>query len=214
MKIIIVDDHVLFREGLAAIVRAEADIEVCGMAGSVQEAIRIVAESRPDIVLMDYRLPDGTGIDATQIILSKNPDCKIIFLTISEDDQTLFTAIRSGAKGYLLKSIRPADLISALRSVYQGESALSPTLTLRIMQEFSRSPVPDQTQEQVFGKLTSRELEILRALSEGLTNQEIADQLFLSENTVKHHLHSIFEKLNITDRKSAASIARQYKLVN
>ncbi len=139
MKIIIVDDHVLFREGLAAIVRSESDFEIVGQAGTVREAIELASALKPDMILMDFGLPDGTGVDATRSILAKHPRCKIVFLTMSEDDERLFAAIRSGAKGYLLKNMRPAKLISTLRSVQQGESALSRSMTLRLMEELART---------------------------------------------------------------------------
>ena len=156
IRILIVDDHVLFREGLAAIIRAEPDIEVVGFAGSVKEALEAAHTTQPDIVLMDFGLPDGTGADATQRILEEYPDCKIIFLTMSEEDEDLFAAIRSGAKGYVLKSIRPAKLVASLRSVQQGESALSRSMTLRLMQELARSDVPTRPRDPKLAKLTPR----------------------------------------------------------
>jgi two-component system NarL family response regulator len=212
MKIIIVDDHVLFREGLAAIVRSEADIEIVGQAGTVQEAIETVRELKPDMVLMDFGLPDGSGADATRAILKEDPECKIVFLTMSEEDEHLFAAIRSGAKGYLLKNMRPAKLISTLRSVQKGESALSRSMTLRLMEELARTKEPQRTGEGE-PTLTRRELEVLRELASGLSNQEIAERLFISENTVKYHVHSILEKLNLSDRRDAAIYAREHHLL-
>jgi DNA-binding NarL/FixJ family response regulator len=212
MKLIIVDDHILFREGLAAIVRSEPDIEVIGQAGTVQEAIEVVLGSKPDMVLMDFGLPDGNGADATRAILKEYPACKIIFLTMSEEDENLFAAIRSGAKGYLLKNMHPAKLISTLRSVQKGESALSRSMTLRLMEELARTKEPDRPGEEV-PTLTRRELEVLRELATGLSNQEIAERLFISENTVKYHVHSILEKLNLADRRDAAIYAREHRLL-
>jgi DNA-binding NarL/FixJ family response regulator len=210
MKIIIVDDHILFREGLAAIIRSESDIEIIGQAGTVQEAIETVKVLKPDMVLMDFSLPDGTGADATRAILKEHPKCKIIFLTMSEQDEDLFAAIRSGAKGYLLKNMHPSKLISTLRSVQQGESALSRSMTLRLMEELARgkasSPAADPT-------LTRREMEVLRELASGVSNQQIAQHLFISENTVKYHVHSILEKLNLSDRRDAAIYAREHGLI-
>lgn len=210
MKIIIVDDHVLFREGLAAIIRSESDMEVIGQAGTVQEAIEIVRELKPEMVLMDFGLPDGTGADATRTILNKHPECKIIFLTMSEEDEDLFAAIRSGAKGYLLKNMHPSKLISTLRSVQKGESALSRSMTLRLMEELARTKEPPRPGDPT---LTRRELEVLRELASGLSNQEIAERLFISENTVKYHVHSILEKLNLSDRRDAALYAREHGLL-
>jgi two-component system, NarL family, nitrate/nitrite response regulator NarL len=210
MKIIIVDDHVLFREGLAAIIRSETDIEIMGQAGSVQEAIELVKTLKPDLVLMDFGLPDGTGADATRAILKEYPQCKIIFLTMSEEDEHLFAAIRSGAKGYLLKNMRPSKLISTLRSVQQGESALSRSMTLRLMEELARTKETPRTGDPT---LTRREMEVLRELAAGVSNQEIAQHLFISENTVKYHVHSILEKLNLSDRRDAAIYAREHGLI-
>jgi len=211
MKILIVDDHILFREGLAAIIKAEPDIEIVGMAGSVEEAVKKAERHQPDLILMDQNLPDGSGVDATRRILSDYPQTKIVFLTMSEDDSTLFAAIRSGAKGYILKNVHPANLVASLRAVAQGDSAISPSMTLRLMEELSRS-TPSAPLDGAIQKLTKRELEILNEVANGLSNQEIANHLFLSENTIKHHLHSIFEKLSLVDRKSAAVYARQHGL--
>jgi two-component system NarL family response regulator len=207
MKLIIVDDHVLFREGLASIIRSEPDIEIAGMAGTVQEAVDLSTALRPEIVLMDFSLPDGNGADATRLILGQQPECKIVFLTMSEEDEDLFEAIRSGAKGYLLKNMQPQKLVTALRSVQKGESALSRSMTLRLMEELSRTKKPDHPQENT---LTHREMDVLRALASGMTNQEIADHLVISENTVKYHVHSILGKLGLTDRKEVAAYAREH----
>jgi DNA-binding NarL/FixJ family response regulator len=210
MKIIIVDDHVLFREGLASIVRSEPGMEIVGMAGSVKEAVEIVRPAKPDLVLMDFSLPDGTGADATRIILKELPDCKIVFLTMSEEDENLFDAIRSGAKGYLLKNMQPQKLIAALRSVQKGESALSRTMTVRLMEELSRTKKVDVSQDAT---LTLRELDVIRALASGLSNAEIAKQLVISENTVKYHVHSVLGKLGLSDRKQLTIYAREHGFV-
>lgn len=210
MKIIVVDDHVLFREGLAAILRLEADIEVAAMVGSVQEALEAARVSRPDIVLMDYTLPDGTGAEAARMIVREFPAIKIIFLSMSDNDESLFAAVRSGAKGYLLKNMSPSKLVTTLRSVQRGESALSRSMTLRVMEELARSKQPEPLTHPLFAKLTRRELDVLAELAAGKSNQEIASQLFLSENTVKYHVHSILEKFNLPDRKEAARFAREH----
>ena len=213
MRLLIVDDHALFREGLAAILHSEPDIEIIGLAGSVREAVEIVHTTKPDMVLMDFSLPDGTGVDATRAILEEHPECKIVFLTMSEDDESLFAAIRSGAKGYLLKNMKPAKLVAAVRAVYHGESALSRKMTLHLMEELSRSPKGNRPTDPMLAKLTPRELDVLRMLPDGSTNQEIATKLFLSENTVKYYVHSLLEKLNLSDRKAAANYAREHGLI-
>jgi DNA-binding NarL/FixJ family response regulator len=213
MKILIVDDHILFREGLAAILQNETDIEIAGLAGSVQEAVETMRAVKPDIILMDFSLPDGTGADATRQILREYPNCKVVFLTISPDDENLFAAIRSGAKGYLLKDMRPAKLIAALRSVIQGESAISRAMTLHLMEELSRTQTNYQPADPALDILTQREKEVLQMVATGGTNQEIANRLFISENTVKYHIHSILSKLNVPDRIAAVRFGRQHGLV-
>jgi DNA-binding NarL/FixJ family response regulator len=210
MKIVIVDDHVLFREGLAAIIGSEPDVEIIGQAGTVQEAIELVKISKPDMVLMDFGLPDGTGAEATRAILQEHPKCKVVFLTMSEEDDDLLAAIRSGAKGYLLKNMQPAKLVSSLRSVQKGESALSRSMTLRLMEELARTKEPSQISDPT---LTRRELEVLQELALGKSNLEIAKDLFISENTVKYHVHSILEKLNLSDRRDVAIYAREHGLL-
>jgi len=213
IRILIVDDHVLFREGLAAVIRGESDIEVVGFAGSVKEAVETAHVVKPDVILMDFGMPDGTGAEATQRILKEDPECRIIFLTMSDENEDLFAAVRSGAKGYILKNIHPSKLVAALRSVYRGESALSRTMTLRLMEELARSDVPTRPRDPKLAKLTPRELDVLREMAMGVTNQEIANQLFLSENTVKYHVHSILDKLGFADRREASQFAREHGIV-
>jgi DNA-binding NarL/FixJ family response regulator len=210
MRIIIVDDHNLFREGLAAIIRQETDIEVVGLAGSVQEAVDTVSMLKPDIVLMDFSLPDGNGADATRKILQENPACKIVFLSMSDREEDVLAAIRSGAVGYLMKNMAPSKLVASLRAVQRGESALSRSMTLQLMRELSRTKEPEQLEDPALGKLTPREKDILGELSTGKSNQEIARQLYISENTVKYHVHSILEKLNLRDRTEAARFAKEH----
>ncbi len=213
IRIVVVDDHILFRQGLVTIASSEPDIEVVGQAGTVAEAVEFAHALKPDIVLMDFGLPDGTGADATTSILAEYPECKIIFLTMSEEDEDLFAAVRSGAKGYLLKNIHPSKLIAALRSVYEGESALSRSMTLRLMQELARSDTPTRPRDPQLAKLTPRELDVLKHIATGMTNQEIANLLYLSENTVKYHVHSILDKLELADRRAAGQFARERGLV-
>ena len=210
IKLVIVDDHALFREGLASIIRLDPGIEVSGLAGTVQEAVEVVRTLKPDIVLMDFSLPDGTGGDATRMVLAEHPDCKIIFLSMSESDENLFAAVRSGAKGYLLKNMNPSKLVTTIRSVHEGESALSRSMTLRLMEELSRTKEPERLGDASLAKLTRREMDVLRELATGMTNQEIANRLYLSQNTVKYHVHSILDKLNLPDRRAAAKFAKEH----
>lgn len=210
IRIIVVDDHNLFREGLVAIIRSEVDIEIVGQAGTVRDAVEMVRSMDPDMVLMDFTLPDGTGVDATREILQERPHCKIVFLTMSEEDENLFAAIRGGAKGYLLKNMQPKKLVAAIKSVHQGESALSRSMTMRVMEELARTKSPGHTGDPT---LTRRELEVLRELASGFSNSEIASRLVVSENTVKYHVHSILGKLGLSDRREAADYARKHGII-
>lgn len=209
VKILLVDDHVLFREGLVGLLDSQPDFQVIAQAGSVAEARRLARDLKPDIILMDFGLPDGTGLDATHAILGDNPDIKIVFLTVHEEDDRLFAAIRSGAKGYLLKNVPISKLLSFLRGVERGEVAISPAMTSRIFDEFARmeSPSRDLTASE---ELTTRELEVLQELVTGATNRVIADRLFIAENTVKNHVRNILTKLNLKNRREAAEYARQH----
>jgi two-component system, NarL family, nitrate/nitrite response regulator NarL len=208
-RVLIVDDHILFQDGLASLIKLTPDFEVAGCAGSVDEAVECARRLKPDIILMDFNLPDGTGLDATRLILNFLPACQIIFLTVSETDTNLFVAIRHGAKGYLLKNIPTATLLSSLRGLDRGEIAMSRTMMSRVIDGLAR---PDHEKAEMTGllkKLSPRELEILRELEGEATNLEIAKHLFLSENTVKHHIRSILEKLGVENRHQALEIVHQ-----
>jgi len=214
LKLVLVDDHALFLEGLASILRLEPDIEIVGLAGSVKEAVEMVHRLKPEIVLMDFSLSDGTGADATRMILDEHPECKIVFLTMSENDENLFSAIRSGAKGYLLKNMSPSKLVATVRAVQRGESAVSRAMTLRLMEELSRTDEPDKFRDSQVETLTQREMEVLRELAKGMTNREIAEQLYISKNTVKYHVHSILDKLDLPNRGEAAKFAKKHGLTD
>jgi DNA-binding NarL/FixJ family response regulator len=209
MRILIVDDHVLFREGLVGILRATPEFEVIGEAGSVREAIEQARLLKPDMILMDWGLPDGDGTSATEQILSEQAECKIVFLTIYEADEIMFSAIRAGAKGYLLKNVSSKKLVEQLLAVEEGKSALSKAMTARLMEEFSHTTQGDRRKTSGFEKLSPREVDVLREVINGASNCEIATSLFITENTVKHHIHNILEKLGVENRHQAASYARQ-----
>lgn len=210
IKLIIVDDHNLFREGLAAILRQDTEMKILDLAGSVQEALDAVRKHRPDMVLMDFNLPDGTGADATRQILQVLPDCKIVFMTISDREEDLLAAVRAGAVGYLMKNMMPSKLIAALKAVQRGESALSRQMTLQLMRELSRTREPEPASDPTLQGLTQREKDVLLEVTEGKSNQEIAEALVISENTVKYHVHSILTKLNLADRRELARFAREH----
>ncbi len=208
--ILVIDDHVLFRDGLISLFQSTSDFRVVDQAGTVSEGVEKAFHHRPDIILMDFSLPDGTGLDATRIILDEMPECKIVFLTVFETDENLLKAIRLGAKGYMLKNISSSSLLASLRALAKGEIAMSRKMMTRLV-EFSRAtPLPPA--DDLLAKLSPRELDILAALQEGASNTQIARQLYLSENTVKHHIHSILEKLGVENRRQAGVLAKQLGL--
>lgn len=209
MKILIVDDHVLFREGLVGIFAAHPEFEVVGEGGTVQEAVELARQLEPEMILMDWELPDGSGAEASRAILAELPECKIVFLTIYETDEKLFSAIRSGAKGYMLKNVSSAKLVRTLLDVEAGIPALSNEMTARLMEEFSHTSTKDELPTNSLEELSPREMDVLKELVEGASNREIADTLFISENTVKHHIHNILEKLNVENRRQAAHYAKK-----
>ncbi len=213
VRVLLVDDHVLFRQGVASLLAAQSDFSVVGEAGSVREAIEAARDLQPDLVLMDFALPDGTGADAAQVILADRPDTQIVFLTVYEEDDRLFAAIRSGARGYLLKNVPVSQVVASLRALERGEAAISRSLTRRLMDLVSRLRMPRELDwVEPPGELTARELEILQELATGASNREIAAHLFISENTVKNHVRSILSKLGLRNRREAARYARRHGL--
>ena len=208
-SVMVVDDHVLFREGLISLFRSAPDFVVVGEAGSVQDAIENAHSLHPDIVLMDFSLPDGTGLDATRAILADLPDCKIVFLTVHEADEKLFAAVRAGAQGYLPKNVASSSLLSGLRSLELDEMAISRKMSSHIVKEFSHSNLQSTKNEQLITKLSPRELDVLSELEPGVSNSEIAQRLVISENTVKHHVRNILNKLEVKNRREASVIAHQ-----
>jgi len=212
MKILLVDDHILFREGLMSLLSAQPEFTVVGEAGSASQAIEQARLLRPDLVLMDFSLPDATGLEATRAILAENPACKIVFLTIHDTDDRLFAAIRLGAKGYLLKNVPIAKLLASLKALERGEPAVSRSMAGRILDEFSRIEYPQPRKTDVLARLSQREFDVLQELAGGASNRQIAQRLFISENTVKHHLHSLLSKLELNDRSEAAHFARMHDL--
>lgn len=212
MRILIVDDHILFREGLAGLLRSQPDMDVVGECGSVQEAVELARQHQPQVILMDYSLPDGTGLDATRAILAEHPQMQIIFLTVHDNDDRLITAMRSGAKGYLLKNLSVTKLLASLRALERGEAAISRTMMARILEEFAQSLPASGPSPSPLTELTTREIEVLSELADGITNNEIAGRLFISENTVKNHIHNILNKLNLQNRREAIEFARKLGL--
>jgi DNA-binding NarL/FixJ family response regulator len=214
LRILIVDDHIMFREGLAALLKAQKDMQVVGEAGTVQEAISLATKLQPDIVLMDFGLPDGTGIDATRAILAKNPGIKVVFLTVQDSIDRVFSAIRIGASGYLMKNLSSANMIVSLRGLANGEAPISRKMTLEILREFSHQGFATKSNYSGPSELTMREVEILQELTKGFSNQEIAAHLSVSEITIKNHVHHILKKLGLNNRREAARYAKENGLTS
>ncbi len=212
MRILLVDDHVLFRDGLASLLSAQPHITIVGKAKSVSEAIQMAKSVQFDLILMDFSLPDGTGADAAHAILAEKSDSKIVFLTVHEGDERLFEAIRSGAKGYLLKNTPVEKLLQYLHGIERGEAAMSPKTTSRILEQFAKMKLQKKPIRSHINGLTTRELQILRELDSGDTNQQIASRLFISERTVKNHVSRILAKLSLRNRHEAADYARRFGL--
>lgn len=209
-RVLVVDDHIMFREGLISLLCSTPDFKVVDQAGTMNEGIEKALLYKPDIILMDFSLPDGTGLEATRVILNQVPECKIVFLTVYETDENLLSAIRLGAKGYMLKNVSSSSLIASLRALEQGEIAMSRKMMSKAL-EYSRFAMSSPSQD-IVSKLSPREIDILLELQTDTTNAEIARHLFLSENTVKHHIHNILDKLGIDNRRQAGIIARQLGL--
>ena len=200
MRILLVEDHILFQESLGRLLDAQPDMSVVGGATTVLEAIVKARALRPDVILMDFTLPDGTGVEASQTILGEQPAIKIIFLTIHEDDERIFHAIRHGAVGYLPKSVTSSRLLAYLRGLEYGEVAIQPEYTARILKEFAQLPAREEIDGDAAERLTPRQREILRELRTGATNRQIAARLVISEQTVKNHVSRVLKKLNIKSR--------------
>jgi len=203
---LLVDDQLLFRKGLRALLEAEGSFEVVGEAGHGLEALDKVRAFRPEVVLMDVHMPVCDGIEATRLIKQEAPDTKIIALTVSDEDEDLFGAIKAGAEGYLLKDLRPEELFERVREVLRGESPVSPAVGSKLLREFRRRPWKE-SRDTPGTELTPREVEILQLVAEGLSNAEIAAKLYVVEGTVKNHLHNILEKLHLQNRVQAATFA-------
>ena len=209
-NVLVVDDHIMFREGLISLLCSTPDFNVVDQAGTMHEGIEKALLHKPDIILMDFSLPDGTGLDATRIILAQLTECKIVFLTVYETDENLLAAIRLGAKGYMLKNVSSSSLIASLRALEHGEIAMSRKMMSKAL-EYSRFALASPRHDGI-NKLSPREIDILFELQNDTTNADIAQHLYLSENTVKHHIHSILDKLGIDNRRQAGIIAREMGL--
>jgi len=214
IRVLVVDDHALFRRGLQMVLEQEPDIEVVGEASDGSEAVETAAEKLPDIVLMDVRMPKRGGIDACTAIHDVAPSTKIIMLTISDEEADLYDAIKAGAMGYLLKEISIEEVASAIRAVHGGQSLISPSMASKLLTEFAAMVKKTDDKQQVPApRLTDREMEVLKLVARGLNNRDIAKELFISENTVKNHIRNILEKLQLHSRMEAVVYAVREKLL-
>ena len=216
IRAMIVDDHALFRRGLEMVLDSEPDIELVGQASDGAEAVEKAAESLPDVVLMDIRMPRSSGIEACRAVKEAAPSAKIVILTISDEEEDLFEAIRAGASGYLLKDIPLDEVADAVRAVYGGQSLINPSMAGKLLTEFAtlaRRDDEERTQEVPAPRLTEREMQVLKLVARGMNNRDIAKELFISENTVKNHVRNILEKLQIHSRMEAVMVAVREKLI-
>ncbi len=209
-RILLVDDHEVVRLGLRALLEHHPQFEVVGEASNSKEALDQVELTRPDIVLMDIRLPGASGIEACEEITSKYPDSRVVMLTSYAEDEMLFSAIRAGASGYILKQIAGADLIRSIEAVGRGEAPLDPAVTQRVFQEVRRAVKEEEA--SAFANLSQQERHVLLLVSEGKTNREIAKALFLGEGTVRNYVSSILSKLGVSNRAEAAAYAVEHNL--
>jgi DNA-binding NarL/FixJ family response regulator len=214
IRIVIADDHELFRRGLRMVLEDEEDIEVVGEAGDGEEVVDLATEAAPDVVVMDVRMPILSGIEATERIKEDLPTTKILMLTISDEEDDLYEAIKAGANGYLLKEISIDEIGNAVRSVNGGQSLISPSMASKLLNEFAAMVRKEEEKQQVPApRLTPREMEVLEHVAKGMNNREIAKALFISENTVKNHVRNILEKLHLHSRMEAVVYAVRENLL-
>ena len=215
IRVLVVDDHALFRRGLEMVLGQEPDIAVVGEAGDGAEALELASALLPDIVLMDVRMPRRSGIEACSAIKDVVPSAKIVMLTISDDEADLYEAVKAGASGYLLKEISIDEVAAAIRSVAGGQSLISPSMASKLLAEFAMMiKKGDERQQVPAPRLTDRELEVLKLVARGLNNRDIAKELFISENTVKNHIRNILEKLQLHSRMEAVMYAVRERLLD
>ncbi len=216
IKVLVVDDHALFRRGITTVLANQESLEVVGEAIDGLEAIEKAEEVTPDIILMDLNMPRCSGLEATQALQAKMPQVNILVLTVSDNESDLFAAVKFGAKGYILKNTEPEELIQAIFNIAQGGVIISPLMATKLLTEFRGMGAPraeTQAAKETEANLSPREDEVLRLVAQGATNKEMADSLFISENTVKTHLRNIMDKLHLANRSQAAAYAVKKGLV-
>ena len=206
IRVIIADDHTLFRDGLVALLNSVPEIDLVGTAQDGEQAIQLAADAQPDVVLMDLLMPKVNGIEATKHIIQTSPHIGVVMLTMFEDDESVFASMRAGARGYILKGADQEDVLRAIRAVARGEALFGPSIATRLM-DFFTPPVSEPA--QAFPELTERENEILALIAQGSNNSEIAEQLHISLKTVRNHVSNIYNKMQVTDRVQAVLRARE-----
>ena len=206
IRVFLLDDHEIVRRGLRELLESEGDIEVVGESGLAQEAARRIPALRPDVAVLDGRLPDGSGIDVCREIRSRNPEIAALILTSYDDDEALFSAIMAGAAGYVLKQVRGTDLVETVRRVAAGQSTLDPAVTQQVLDRLRRGPAEDPA----LAPLTSQERRTLELIGQGMTNRQISEEMFLAEKTVKNYVSSLLAKLGLERRTQAAVFAAKH----
>lgn len=209
LKVMLVDDHEIVRQGLRALLEAEYDIEVVAEADSGSSAVSLASTHQPDVIVMDVRMPEGSGVEACRAIRDERPDAKVIMLTSFSDDEALFNSIMAGAAGFVLKQIRGRDLLDAIRTVGEGKSLLDPDVTNRVLERLRKAKFDEK--DPKLARLSPQEERILDMIGEGLTNREIAERIHLSDKTVKNYVSTILQKLEVARRAEAASYAARAK---
>lgn len=213
MRVLLADDHGLFRDGLRSLLEARG-VDVVGEARNGREVVDLVRRLRPDVVLMDLAMPELNGLDATRLLTAEFPDVKVIVVTASEEDSSLFEAIKSGAQGYIFKNLEAAQFFALLEGVMRGEPALTPRLARKLLSEFARPSPTSSARDRQPNELTPREYDVLQLLVQGVTsNRDLAERLFVSENTVKYHLRNILDKLHLQNRAQVIAYAVRHGLV-
>ena len=213
IRVVLVDDHALFRRGLELVLAEASDIEIVGQAADGDDAVRLVRELTPDVVLMDVRMPRMSGIEAARLIRDTVPGTKVVMLTVSDDEADLFASVRAGASGYLLKEVSIDEVAGAVRAVTRGHALISPSMAAKLLTEFNAlAQRADERQRSGAPKLTDRELQVLKLVAKGMSNREIANELFIAENTVKNHVRNMLEKLGMHSRMEAVIYAMREHL--
>lgn len=207
LRVLIVEDHPLFRKGLRALLRSMDDVEIVGEATSGREAQELAARQGPDVVLMDLQMPDGDGLSATRAIVAERPQTHILVVTLFDDDESVFAALQAGARGYVLKDAGEEEMVQAIRAVGRGEAIFSPAIASRLIDYFAGAK--EALPAEAFPELTEREREVLDLIARGETNADIAERLSISVKTVQNHVSNIYAKLQVADRAQAAIRARE-----